>query len=93
LSGAEGRLQLAGQELETVTVQGEVRLTLDDLEFRTAEASYERERDLISAPGAVTITGKALDVQADGMEVLVTPQQVRLLAPVQTVLRLDVAGS
>jgi LPS export ABC transporter protein LptC len=93
LSGAEGRLQLAGQELETVTVQGEVRLTLDDLEFRTAQASYERERDLISAPGAVTITGKALDVQAEGMEVLVTPQQVRLLARVQTVLRLDVAGS
>jgi LPS export ABC transporter protein LptC len=93
LSGAEGRLQLAGQELESVTVQGEVRLTLDDLEFRTAQASYERDRDLISAPGAVTITGKALDVEAEGMEVLVTPQQVRLLANVQTVLRLDVAGS
>jgi LPS export ABC transporter protein LptC len=93
LSGAEGRLQLDGQELETVTVEGDVRLTLDDLEFRTARASYERERDLISAPGAVTITGKALDLKAEGMEVLVTPQQVRLLAQVQTVMRLDVAGS
>jgi LPS export ABC transporter protein LptC len=93
LSGAEGRLQLAGQELEMVTVEGDVRLTLDDLEFRTREASYERARDLISAPGTVTITGKALDVQAQGMEVLVTPQQVRLLAQVHTVLRLDVAGS
>jgi len=93
LSGAEGRLQLAGQELETVTVEGDVRVTFDDLEFRTAQASYERARDLISAPGAVTITGKALDVQAEGMEVLVTPQQVRFLARVHTVLRLDVAGS
>jgi LPS export ABC transporter protein LptC len=93
LSGAEGRLQLAGQELETVTVEGAVRLMLDDMEFRTEVASYERVRDLISAPGAVTITGKSLDVTADGMEVLVTPQQVRLLAHVQTVLRLDVAGS
>lgn len=93
LSGAEGRLQLAGQELESVNVHGDVRLTLDDLVFRTAEASYDRARDLISAPGAVTISGNALDVQAEGMEVLVTPQQLRLLAQVQTVLRLDVAGS
>ena len=93
LSGAEGRLQLAGQELEHVTVRGDVRLTVDDMEFRTAEASYERERDLIAAPGAVTITGDALDVHAEGMEVLVGPQQIRLLAQVRTVLRLDVAGS
>lgn len=93
LSGAEGRLQLDGQELESVNLEGDVRLTLDDLEFRTATASYERERDLISAPGAVTITGRAMDVQAEGMEILVTPQRVRLLAAVQTVLRLDVAGS
>jgi|SRR5688572_20446628 LPS export ABC transporter protein LptC len=93
LSGAEGRLQLTGQELETVTVSGDVRLLLDDLEFRTKEASYDRARDLIAAPGAVTVTGRRLDVQADGMEVLVTPQRVRLLAQVRTVLRPDVAGS
>jgi len=93
LSGAEGRLKLAGQELETVNVHGDVHVTLDDLVFRTAEASYDRERDLISAPGAVTITGNAIDVQAQGMEVLVTPQRLRLLAQVQTVLRLDVPAS
>jgi LPS export ABC transporter protein LptC len=93
LSGAEGRLQLAGQELESVQVEGQVRLTLDDLEFRTDVASYERARDLISAPGVVTITGKALDVTADGMEVLVTPQQVRFLSNVHSVLRLDAADS
>jgi LPS export ABC transporter protein LptC len=93
LSGAEGRLKLAGQELETVNVHGDVHVTLDDLVFRAAEASYDRERDLISAPGAVTITGNAIDVQAQGMEVLVTPQQLRLLAQVQTVLRLDVPAS
>ena len=93
LSGTEGLLQLTGQELESVNVHGDVHVTLDDLVFRTAEASYERARDLISAPGAVTITGNAIDVQAQGMEVLVTPQQLRLLAQVQTVLRLDVGGS
>ena len=93
LSGTEGRLQLDGQELEHVTLTGDVRLVLDDMEFRTAEASYERDRDLITAPGPVTITGNALDVQALGMEVSVGPQQVRLLSQVRTVLRLDVAAS
>jgi len=93
LKGAEGRLHLDGQELESVNMQGDVRLLLDDMEFRTATASYQRDKDLISAPGAVTITGKALDVQANGMEVEVTPQHVRLLSDVHTVMRLDVAGS
>lgn len=93
LSGAEGRLQLSGQELERVTVTGDVRLLLDDLEFRADEASYDRERDLIAAPGPVTITGRSMDVHANGMEVLVTPQRVHLLAQVRTVLRLDAADS
>jgi LPS export ABC transporter protein LptC len=93
LSGAEGRLHLNGQELDRVTVSGEVRLMLDDLEFRTEQASYDRARDLIAAPGPVTIRGRRLDVKADGMEVLVTPQRVRLLAQVRTVLRPDVADS
>ena len=93
LKGTEGRLQLDGQELESVNVQGDVRLVLDDLEFRSATASYERDKDLISAPGPVTITGNTMDVKAEGMEVQVTPQQVRLLAQVHTVLRLDGAGS
>ena len=93
LKGAEGRLHLDGQELESLNMQGDVRLFLDDMEFQTATASYLRDKDLISAPGAVTITGKALNVQAQGMEVEVTPQHVRLLADVHTVMRLDVAGS
>lgn len=93
LSGAEGRLQLAGQELESVQVDGQVRLTLDDLEFRTDAASYDRARDRISAPGAVTITGETLDLTADGMEVLVTPQRIRFLSNVHSVLRLDAADS
>jgi len=93
LSGAEGRLELTGQELDRVTVSGGVRLLLDDLEFHAAEASYDRAKDLIAAPGPVTITGRTLDVRADGMEVLVTPQRVHLLSQVRTVLRLDAKDS
>ena len=93
LAGDEGRLHLDQQELESVTVRGAVHLSLDDLELTTDEASYERARDLITAPGPVTIHGRTVDVRARGMEVEITPQNLRLLADVHTVLRLDEADS
>jgi LPS export ABC transporter protein LptC len=93
LAGNEGRLHLDQQELESVTVRGAVRVSLDDVDLETDEATYERARDLITAPGAVTVRGRTVDVRARGMEVEITPQHVRLLADVHTVLRLDEADS
>jgi LPS export ABC transporter protein LptC len=93
LAGSEGRMHLDQQELESVTVRGSVRVSLDDVELETDEASYERERDIITAPGPVTIRGRTVDVRARGMEVEITPQHVRLLADVHTVLRFDDADS
>jgi len=93
LSGATGRLQLEQQELESVTLEGGVRISLDDMQLETETATYERARDLIVAPGAVTIRGRRLDVTARGMEVELTPQHVRLLADVHTVMRFDAPDS
>ena len=93
LVGAEGRLTLDGKELEAVTLEGEVVLVIDDLEFRTEEAHYDHQKDLIAAPGIVTIHGKTLDVRGHGLEVDVTPRRVRLLRDVHTVLRSDAAKS
>jgi LPS export ABC transporter protein LptC len=93
LSGNEGRLRLDRQELESVTVRGAVHVSLDDVELETAEASYERARDIITAPGPVVIRGRTVDVRARGMEVEITPQHVRLLADVHTVLRVNDADS
>jgi lipopolysaccharide export system protein LptC len=61
--------------------------------LETAEASYERARDIITAPGPVVIRGRTVDVRARGMEVEITPQHVRLLADVHTVLRVNDADS
>jgi len=89
LTGKEGRLVVEGEqkELTSVELTGAVVVWLEDMELRTDLASYDRPRDLITAPGAVTITGRDLDVHAEGMEVDVTPQRIRLLADVHTVLR------
>lgn len=87
LVGAEGHLTLDGKELSAVTIKGDVVLQLDELEFRTDEARYDRAADRIAAPGVVTIRGKTLDVRGLGMEVEVTPRRVHLLREVHTVLR------
>jgi LPS export ABC transporter protein LptC len=94
LTSDEGRLVLAGQEeIATVVLTGAVVLWLDDMELRTDRATYDRQDDLITAPGAVTITGRDMDVRAQGMQVDVTPQRIHLLDDVRTVLRSDAERS
>jgi LPS export ABC transporter protein LptC len=93
LVGNEGQLTLDGKELASVTLRGDVVLVIDDLELRTAEAFYDHAKDRISAPGAVTIHGKTLDVQGLGLEVEVTPRTMRLLSQVHTVVRSNAASS
>jgi LPS export ABC transporter protein LptC len=94
VASEEGRLILAGQdELSSVVLTGDVILWLDDIELRTDSASYDRTGDLITAPGAVKITGRDMDVSAQGMKVDVTPQRIHLLDAVHTVLRSDAERS
>jgi LPS export ABC transporter protein LptC len=90
----EGRLVIAGQdELTSVILTGAVILWLDDMELRTDQATYDRAGDLITAPGAVKISGRDMDVNAQGMQVDVTPQRIHLLDDVHTVLRSDAERS
>ncbi len=89
LSGAEGRITLAGQEVKTLTIRGAVAVRLDDLELDTEEATYDRDHDLITAPGVVTLRGRTLDVRGRRMEMDVGPQHVRLLEDVHTVVHSD----
>ena len=91
VAGDEGRLTLDGRELTRMTLKGSVAVRLDDMEMHTDEATYDRSRDLITAPGVVTLRGRALTVQGRGMEVDVGPQHVRLLDDVHTTVEKDEA--
>ena len=95
LTGKEAHLGLVddGREVGSMELRGDVILWLDDLELRTDTATYDRDRDLITAPGAVIITGRTMNVNADGMEVDVTPQHIRLLENVHTLLKPNAAGT
>src|SRR4029077_1971205 len=79
VAGEEGRLTLEGRELSRMTLKGSVAVRLDDMELDTDEATYDRSRDLITAPGVVTMRGRTLTVSGRGMEVDGGPQHVRLL--------------
>lgn len=93
LTGSEGRLVLRDREVESVTITGAVVLWIDELQLTTDNATYDRTRDLVTAPGAVTIDGEDIKVHAVGMEVDVTPQRIRLLDDVHTVLQSDAAST
>jgi LPS export ABC transporter protein LptC len=93
VEGAEGRLVVDGQEVESLTLQGNVAVMLDDLQLETEEATYVRARDLITSPAPVKLHGPTLEVHGRGMEVEVGPQLVRLLEDVHTTLRSDASRS
>jgi LPS export ABC transporter protein LptC len=93
LAGAEGRITLEGREVKALTLRGRVAVLLDDLRLETDEATYDRDRDLITAPGVVTVRGRTLDVRGRRMEVDVGPQHVRLLEDVHTTVHSDAARS
>ena len=93
VTGSEGRLSLDGRDIQTVTLGGGVSVELDELVLRTDEATYDRERDLITSPGAVTVRSHAVEVRGQGMEISVGPQQLRLLGEVHTTVRSDAAAS
>ena len=93
VSGSEGKLSLDGREIDSVTLGGGVSVELDELVLETNEATYDRERDLITSPGAVTVRSRSLEVRGQGMEISVGPQQLRLLGDVHTTVRSDAATS
>lgn len=79
MRGQEGRLRLSDHEIERVELQGPIEVSLADYKLRTDDAVYNQDIGLISSPNRVQITGEAMDLQGDGMEVDVRTQRVRLL--------------
>jgi len=87
LKGDEGRIVLEGREIARVDLHGDIEVTFGNYVMRTAHASYDHKRQLISTLGAVDITGRALRVRGERMEVQVESQRLRLLRNVSTELQ------
>lgn len=79
LKGDEARILLNGRELTRVELSGDIQVTASEYVVRTDRATYDHARDVIWAPGPVQISGRALELRGDHMEVQVATERVRLL--------------
>jgi LPS export ABC transporter protein LptC len=78
LKGDHGRILLAGGDVSSVELTGDVEVRLGDYVVRVGHADYDHQREVIVAPGAVEIAGRALDVAGTDMEVDVRTERLML---------------
>jgi LPS export ABC transporter protein LptC len=89
LKGDEARIVLNGREVERVELNGSIEVKASGYLVRTDRATYDQTRDVIFTPGAVEISGRALQLRGDRMEVQVDTERVTLLRNVS--MRLEPA--
>jgi len=93
LRGAEGRLVFDGTDLVSVDLEGAVRVDGDGFVVETELATYERDRDIVTAPGAVRIIGRELTVLGSEMEIAVSTQRMTLRRDVRVTVANESNGS
>ncbi len=87
LRGKEGKVFLGSHDLRRIELIGGIDVQLGDYVLRTDYARYERDADVIVAPGPVRITGQAFELHGTGMEVAVGAQRLKLAEAVQMTWR------
>jgi LPS export ABC transporter protein LptC len=87
LSGTTGKVFLDDRDLSRVELEGAIDVQLGEYALRAQKASYERDRDLIVAPGPVEIHGSDFDLHGTSLEIQVASQQLTVSEGVQTVFR------
>ncbi|HVO28158.1 MAG TPA: LPS export ABC transporter periplasmic protein LptC [Candidatus Margulisiibacteriota bacterium] len=78
LKSNDGQILLAGREMISVDLTGAIQATLTDYVMRTERATYDHQQRIVSAPGAVEISGRAFQVRGDSMTVDVNAERLTL---------------
>jgi len=78
LRGANGQILLDGRELTRVDLDGAIQVTFAEYVVRTEHATYDHQQQTISTAGAVEISGRALEVRGDRMDVDVAGEKLIL---------------
>lgn len=79
LQGEEARILLDGREITEVQLTGDIEVRLADYVAHTQRATYYHHGEMISVPGAVEISGEALQIHGERMEISIPDQRVSLL--------------
>jgi LPS export ABC transporter protein LptC len=82
----EGRVYLDTGEKEVTRMElvGDLEMRLGDFSIKTPSAVYESDRNTISSPDPVQITGRGFSVEGQGYTVDVDEKRVTLNAEVRT---------
>ncbi len=86
LSGETGKVFLGGRDLKAVEISGEIDVRLGDYTLRGDFARYDRDRDLITMPGDVEITGDGFELHGKQMAIDVKAQHLKLAQDVRMTL-------
>ena len=85
IASKEAKLYLDGSALKKADLNGDIVVTLDDeTTIRTEIATYNKEEDKVTAPGAVNIEGKRYKVKGTGLVAHVRSKEFSLNGRVET---------
>ena len=87
LRGRQGKIYLGGQDLRRVELDGEIDVELGEYVLHSDYAWYERERDVVVAPGRVSISGEGVEVHGEKLQLEVKEQRLYLSQDVKMTWR------
>jgi LPS export ABC transporter protein LptC len=78
LMGREGKVYLGKQDLRRVELRGGIHVELGQYAMEGEYARYDRDMDVIVAPGQVEISGKGIEIHGEKLELDVSAERLRL---------------
>ena len=75
--------------MEKMQLQGSVEVNYQGFILRTDELLYLQDDDRVSSPGMVTVSGKGLELEGEGMELSIRGEKIRFFNRVRTRIQPD----
>jgi len=84
VNGDEGHLFFNDGRMEKMQLQGSVEVNYQGFILRTDEILYLQDDDRVSSPGMVTVSGKGLELEGEGMEISIKDEKIKFFNRVRT---------
>ena len=89
VNGDEGHLYFNDGGMEKMQLQGSVEVNYQGFILRTDEILYLQDDDRVSSPGMVTVSGKGLELEGEGMELSIRDEKIQFFNRVRTRIQPD----
>ncbi len=89
VNGDEGHLFFNNGGMEKMQLQGSVEVNYQGFILRTDEILYFQDDDRVMSPGKVTVSGKGLELEGEGMEISIRDEKIRFFNKVKTRIQPD----